>query len=105
MWIRQPAEGQGPQTLHYLTNISTPSDIEYFNLPVTNADVGRMVRISLSHLPGVDYDLVLYGANASSSLRGAPIDESNPWCMRTRDGGDAHNSAKGIRPCTSPYRR
>ena len=61
-----------PNTL-YLTNISTPTDIEYFNLPVTNADVGRMVRISLSHLPGVDYDLVLYGANASSSLRGAPI--------------------------------
>jgi hypothetical protein len=57
----------------YTDTISSSSDIDYFKLPVAMKDVGTMVRISLSHLPGVDYDVVLYGAAAAATLRGAPI--------------------------------
>jgi hypothetical protein len=56
----------------YTDTLSGPSDIDYFNVPVTAADVGRTLEVDVTHLPGQDYDLVLYGFANSSTLRGAP---------------------------------
>ncbi|HEV8420765.1 MAG TPA: choice-of-anchor L domain-containing protein, partial [Actinomycetota bacterium] len=58
----------------YTDTLQPGTDVDYFNLPVDPSDVGRTIRVSLSHIPaGLDYDLVLYGFAESSTLRGAPI--------------------------------
>ena len=58
----------------YTDTISSGQDMDYFSVPVTSGDVGKMVRISLSHVPsGADFDMVLYGAASDSTLRGAPV--------------------------------
>jgi hypothetical protein len=60
----------------YTNTLADGGDTEYFRLGgFDEADGGRTLQVSVTHLPGQDYDVIMYGAEsaASETLRGAPI--------------------------------
>ncbi len=59
-----------PDTL-YTGGFSTPSDVDYFEVPVGPGDIGSLVTVYLSHMT-TDDDLVLYGS-AADDLSSKPI--------------------------------
>jgi uncharacterized repeat protein (TIGR01451 family) len=66
----------GPDQL-VLGQFSSPSDVNFYNIPLTAADVGSLVTVVLSNgnetaTAGVDNDLMLYGS-AEPSLASAPL--------------------------------